>query len=94
MLTIFSLSYCPWCKEAKVWFDDHKVPYQVVEVDTLPPGTYRSTLEDVLPGYPLVINRNAGKFIAGFRPEWYPALIKDIPCEGCRQLENLTVPAP
>ncbi len=35
---LFSLSTCPVCKKVKQLLDDNKVPYELIEVDTLDSG--------------------------------------------------------
>ncbi|XP_077564564.1 uncharacterized protein LOC144180031 [Haemaphysalis longicornis] len=38
MVTIFSKSYCPFCTKAKKVFDDLRVPYTAVELDSRSDG--------------------------------------------------------
>lgn len=35
---LFSLSTCPSCKQVKKFLDEQKIPYTVIEVDTLDSG--------------------------------------------------------
>ncbi|MCL4476503.1 MAG: glutaredoxin family protein [Nitrospirae bacterium] len=37
-VTLFSLSTCAVCKKVKKFLDDHTIPYNVIEVDTLDSG--------------------------------------------------------
>jgi glutaredoxin-like protein NrdH len=32
---VYALSTCPWCRKTKQWFDDSKIAYEAVDVDTL-----------------------------------------------------------
>ena len=33
---VYALSTCPWCRKTKQWFADSNVPFEFVDVDTLP----------------------------------------------------------
>ncbi len=37
-MTLFSLSTCPVCKKVKRFLEDNKIPYTLIEVDTLNSG--------------------------------------------------------
>ena len=32
---VYALSTCPWCRKTKQWFDDSKIPYEWLDVDSL-----------------------------------------------------------
>ena len=32
---VYALTTCPWCRKTKQWFDDSKIPYEWLDVDSL-----------------------------------------------------------
>ncbi|HSK48529.1 MAG TPA: glutaredoxin family protein [Coriobacteriia bacterium] len=41
-LVVYCRSWCPDCRRAKQWLDDHGIPYQEVDVDTDVEGRERA----------------------------------------------------
>jgi glutaredoxin-like protein NrdH len=37
-ITLFALSTCPVCKKVKTFLDEHNIPCEIIEVDTLDSG--------------------------------------------------------
>ena len=35
-LTVYSAAWCPDCREAKRFLDEHNIPYKVIDVETTP----------------------------------------------------------
>ncbi len=72
MITLYSLSTCPWCKKTKQLLEKNAVAFDCIEVDLISGDTQKKAVEEVkrLTGrtsFPvLVIN---GKVIQGFKPE-------------------------
>lgn len=44
---VYALSTCPYCKKTKRFLDDHKVDYDVVDVDLLDDERQDEVLEEV-----------------------------------------------
>jgi glutaredoxin len=69
---VYALSTCPWCRKTKQWFDDSKIPYDCVDVDTLP-DEEQDTVADrafELSGgrrFPVVVIN--GEVIVGYNPD-------------------------
>ena len=33
---VYALSTCPWCRKTKRWFEDSRIAFESVDIDTLP----------------------------------------------------------
>jgi glutaredoxin len=68
---VYALSTCPWCRKTKQWFEDNKIAYGFVDVDTLA-GEEQDAAADKayeLSGgrrFPVVVIN--GKAVVGFNP--------------------------
>lgn len=66
-IVFYGLSTCPYCRRAKEYLDEHKIPYELHFVDLLE-GEERSEIVDKVRGYnpalsfpTIVIFKDAGK---------------------------------
>jgi glutaredoxin len=69
---VYALSTCPWCRKTKKWFDDSKIPYEAVDVDTLPDEEQDAVADKAyaLSGgrrFPVVVIN--GEVIVGYSPD-------------------------
>jgi glutaredoxin-like protein NrdH len=76
---LYALSTCPWCRKAKQWFADNKVPFDYVDVDLLPADEQDDAAEKAfeLSGarrFPVVVIN--GEVVAGYNPDRYLELLK------------------
>ncbi len=70
-VTLFALSTCPVCKKVKAFLDEHKINYQLVEVDLLDSGeqwVMTKELQKYNPqaSYPTLV---ISEVIVGYDPE-------------------------
>jgi glutaredoxin-like protein NrdH len=76
---VYALSTCPWCRKTKQWFDDSKVPYEWLDVDTLQgdEADEAAAKANELSGgrrFPVtVIN---GEVVVGFNPDRFLELLR------------------
>jgi glutaredoxin 3 len=77
---LFSLSTCPFCKQARAWLDDHHVRYKELVIDTSP-AAQRLFDELKEQGLPVLVTQD--RLIRGFAPEAYAETfaISDVPKE-------------
>ena len=78
-VVVYALSTCPWCRKTRQWFTDGKIPFEVVEVDTLPEDEQDEAAEEAykLSGgrrYPVVVIN--GEVIVGYSPDKFLDLLK------------------
>jgi glutaredoxin-like protein NrdH len=69
---VYALSTCPWCRKTKKWFEDGKIPFECVEVDTLPDDLQDAVADKAyeLSGgrrFPVVVIN--GEVIVGYSPD-------------------------
>ena len=69
---VYALSTCPWCRKTKQWFDDSKIPYDCVDVDTLPDEEQDAVADKAyeLSGgrrFPVVVIN--GEVVVGYNPD-------------------------
>ena len=69
---VYALSTCPWCRKTKQWFDDSKIPFESVDVDTLPEDEQDDVADKAyeLSGgrrFPVVVIN--GEVIVGYSPD-------------------------
>jgi glutaredoxin len=69
---VYALSTCPWCRKTKQWLADSRVPFESIDIDTLPADEQDAVAEKAykLSGgrrFPVcVVN---GEVIVGFSPD-------------------------
>jgi glutaredoxin len=76
---VYALSTCPWCRKAKQWFADNRVPFDHVDVDLLPSEEQDAAAEKAfeLSGarrFPVVVIN--GEVVAGHNPDRYLELLE------------------
>ena len=69
---VYALSTCPWCRKTKQWFTDSNVPFESVDVDTLPDDEQDAAADKAyeLSGgrrFPVVVIN--GEVVVGFSPD-------------------------
>jgi glutaredoxin len=80
-IMVYALSTCPWCRKTKKWFDESNIPYEVVDVDTLPDEDQDAVADRVyeLSGgrrFPVVVIN--GEVIVGYSPDKFLAQLKGL----------------
>ena len=75
---LYTLSTCPWSRNAKAWLDDKRIPYDYVDYDLADAGLQRHIQEEMLArgasAFPFVKFGDAD-FIIGYNPEAYARLL-------------------
>ena len=69
---VYALSTCPWCRKTKKWFEDSKIEFEWVDVDTLPQAEQDEMADKAyeLSGgrrYPVVVIN--GEVVVGYSPD-------------------------
>ncbi len=76
---IYALKTCRWCAKTKNWFDDEKIPYEHVNVDSLDreeSEAMAQEVERVSGGRRFPVTVINGEVIIGFQPEKFAEAIK------------------
>jgi glutaredoxin len=47
-VTVYSATWCGWCRKTKAWLNARGVPFRTIEVDTLPPEEARTAREEMI----------------------------------------------
>lgn len=73
-VTVYALSTCIHCKNAKRFLDEHKYPYECVYVDTLEGDERKDTIEKVKShnpraSFPTIVIDDGEIVIVGFQRE-------------------------
>ena len=72
-ITVYTLSTCPWCKKAKIFFTEHKIPFTYTDYDLADEPTQRRISQELdaagATGFPYV--RINDEVIVGYQPERY-----------------------
>ena len=77
-IVLYSVSWCPHCKEAKEYLTSHNIPFinKDVELDeqfmTELSQTYKST------GVPVIVIGSDQKVLKGFKPEEFEKALREI----------------
>lgn len=79
-ITVYALSYCPYCKETKAYLNDHDIEYQFVNVDEAPPMEAEKIEEQVREynpdeTFPTIVVNGGQEVIVGFNEPKLAALI-------------------
>jgi glutaredoxin len=81
---LYTMSTCPWSRNAKAWLDDKHVKYDYVDYDLADEGLQAHIQEEMLArgasAFPLVQFGDAD-FIIGYNPDAYARLL-GMPKEG------------
>jgi len=65
-LTVYTSTWCPDCREAKRWLDEHKIVYQEVDIEQVPGAAdevVKNTGKRAIPQFVL-----DGKWIQPYKP--------------------------
>lgn len=78
---VYALSTCPWCRKTKQWFADSGVPFEAVDVDTLPDAEQDAAAAKAyeLSGgrrFPVVVIN--GEVIVGHSPDKFLEHLKSV----------------
>jgi glutaredoxin len=73
MVSMYTLSTCPWCRKSKSFFTEHKVPFTFIDYDLADQATQSRISSEVdaagATGFPFV--RIDDEVIVGYQPERY-----------------------
>jgi glutaredoxin len=76
-VTIYSLSTCPWCKKAKKYFEERKIPYDSTDYDLADDVRQQRIDKDMRDmeagGFPVV--KIGREVVVGYRPDRYTELL-------------------
>lgn len=70
-VTVYSAEWCPWCRMAKKWLDQHKIKYKNIDIDKDPQVAEELIKKSGQTGIPVI--DIDGKIVIGFNE---PALRK------------------
>jgi glutaredoxin len=76
---IYALKSCRWCAKTKHWFEDEKIPFKHVDVDSLEgeaADAMAEEVERVSGGRRFPVTVIDGEVVIGFQPEKYAELVK------------------
>ena len=75
---LYTLSTCPWSRNAKAWLDDKRVNYAYVDYDLADEGMQAHIQEEMIArgasAFPYV-KFGEGDFIIGYNPDAYSRLL-------------------
>ena len=75
---LYTLSACPWSRNAKAWLDDKRIPYAYVDYDLADASLQAHIQEEMLArgasAFPFVKFGDAD-FIIGYNPDAYARLL-------------------
>ena len=66
-IRLFIKPYCPWCHKAKGWLDEHKIPYE--ELDVIGDAEARDEMERISGQSLAPVIDVDGEILADFGPE-------------------------
>ena len=77
-VSLYTLSTCPWCRKAKQFFAERKIPFTYVDYDLADEATQGKILQELdaagATGFPFV--RIGDEVIAGYQPELYSKALR------------------
>jgi glutaredoxin len=78
-VTIYALSTCLWCKKTKKYFEDKKVPFEVVDYDKQDEDRQEKMMKEMhgagcTGSFPFV--RIGGSCVQGYDPAEFDELLK------------------
>jgi glutaredoxin len=75
---LYTLSTCPWSRNARAWLDNHHVAYEFVDYDLADEGLQAQIQEEMVgrgaSAFPFV-KFGDGDFIIGFNPDAFARLL-------------------
>ena len=76
-VTMYTLSTCPWCRKAKKFFTDKKVPFEFTDYDLADEATQARIMRELdaegVKGFPYV--RIGDQGVEGYQPVRYAQLL-------------------
>jgi len=77
-IVLYSVSWCPHCKEAKDYLTSHNIPFINKDVE-LDDGYKKELIEKYKTGgVPLIVFGKDEKVMKGFNPERFEKILKDL----------------
>lgn len=77
-VSMYTLSTCPWCKKAKEFFREHKIPFEYIDYDVASLEEREKILKEMQEtganGFPFV--KIGDNVIVGYNPEEYSKTIE------------------
>ncbi len=77
-VSLYTLSTCPWCRKAKQFFAEHKIPFTYIDYDLADEATQGKILQELdaagATGFPFV--KIGDEVIADYRPDLYSKALK------------------
>ena len=77
-VSLYTLSTCPWCRKAKQFFAERKIPFTYIDYDLADEATQGKILQELdaagATGFPFV--KIGDQVIAGYQPELYSKALK------------------
>jgi len=77
-VSLYTLSTCPWCRKAKQFFTERKIPFTYIDYDLADEATQGKILQELdaagATGFPFV--KIGDQAIAGYQPELYSKALK------------------
>jgi len=80
MVRIYTISTCSWCKKVKQYLDEKEVPYECVEIDTLPPLEEEAAVRELMAltgnvAVPVTVIK--GEPIVGYSPDEFDKVLNN-----------------
>ena len=76
-VSMYTLSTCPWCRKAKKYFTDHRVPFDFTDYDLADVPTQDRIMRELdavgAKGFPVVWIGD--QVVEGYRPDRYAQLL-------------------
>jgi len=73
MITMYTLSTCPWCRKTKQFFTERHIPFTDIDYDLADPATQKRILQELdavgATGFPFV--KIGNEVIVGYQPDRY-----------------------
>jgi len=75
---MYTLSTCPWCRKAKIFFKSNNIPFDYVDYDLQPEEEQEKIMEKMLKmssarSFPVV--RIGEQIVVGYNPEKYSEIL-------------------
>lgn len=77
-IVLYSVSWCPHCKQAKEYFTEHNIPFINRDVELDPQAMEELTGKYRSQGVPVIVIGNDQKILKGFSPELFEKAVKSV----------------
>ena len=78
IVSMYTLSTCPWCHKTKKFFTDHHIPFTYIDYDLADETIQRRILQELdaagATGFPFA--KIGDEVISGYQPELYSKALK------------------